>query len=42
VIGKSSLEFDFRDLDLPSDIVEINVLALMSSVMMGEVKVRTR
>jgi hypothetical protein len=28
----SSLEFDFRDLDLPSDIVEINVLALMSSV----------
>jgi len=28
----SSLEFDFRDLELPPDIVEINVLALMSSV----------
>jgi len=28
----SSLEFDFRDLVLPPDIVEINVLALMSSV----------
>jgi hypothetical protein len=28
----SSLEFDFRDLELPSDIIEINVLALMSSV----------
>ena len=28
----SSLEFDFRDLELPSDVVEINVLALMSSV----------
>ena len=28
----SSVEFDFRDLELPSDIVEINVLALMSSV----------
>jgi len=28
----SSLEFDFRDLELPSEIVEINVLALMSSV----------
>jgi len=28
----SSLEFDFRDLELPSEIVEINVLALMSSI----------
>jgi len=28
----SSLEFDFRDLELPSGIVEINVLAVMSSV----------
>jgi hypothetical protein len=28
----SSLEFDFRDLELTSDIVEINILALMSSV----------
>jgi hypothetical protein len=28
----SSLEFDFRDLELPSEIVEINVLAVMSSV----------
>jgi hypothetical protein len=28
----SSLEFDFRDLELPPEIVEINVLALMSSV----------
>lgn len=28
----STLEFDFRDLELPSDIVEINILALMSSV----------
>jgi hypothetical protein len=28
----SSVEFDFRDLELPADIVEINVLALMSSV----------
>jgi hypothetical protein len=28
----SSLEFDFRDLELPSEIVEINILALMSSV----------
>jgi len=30
----SSVEFDFRDLELPSDIVEINVLALMSSVVL--------
>ena len=28
----STLEFDFRDLQLPADIVEINVLAVMSSV----------
>ncbi len=28
----SSIELDFRDLELPSEIVEINVLALMSSV----------
>jgi hypothetical protein len=28
----SSLEFDFRDLDLPPGIFEINLLALMSSV----------
>jgi hypothetical protein len=28
----SSLEFDFRDLELPPEIVEINVMALMSSV----------
>jgi len=28
----SSLEFDFRNLELPSEIVEINVLALMSSI----------
>jgi hypothetical protein len=28
----SSVEFDFRDLELPPDIVEINVLGLMSSV----------
>ena len=28
----SSLEFDLRDLDLPTDIVEINILALMSSI----------
>jgi hypothetical protein len=28
----SSVEFDFRDLELPREIVEINVLALMSSV----------
>jgi hypothetical protein len=28
----SSVEFDFRDLELPADVVEINVLALMSSV----------
>jgi len=28
----SNLEFDFRDLDLPSDIIELNVVALMSSV----------
>jgi len=30
----STVEFDFRDLELPSDIVEINVLALMSSVVL--------
>ena len=28
----SSVEFDFRDLDLPSEIVEINIIALMSSI----------
>jgi len=28
----SSLEFDFRDLELPEDVVEINILGLMSSV----------
>jgi hypothetical protein len=28
----SSLELDFRDLELPSEIVEVNVLAVMSSV----------
>jgi hypothetical protein len=28
----SSLEFDFRDLEIPSEIVEINLLALMSSI----------
>lgn len=28
----STLEFDFRDLQLPADIVEINILGLMSSV----------
>jgi hypothetical protein len=28
----SSLEFDFRDLDLPAGVVEINVAALMSSI----------
>ena len=28
----SNLEFDFRDLELPADIVEINILGLMSSV----------
>jgi len=30
----STVEFDFRDMELPSDIVEINVLALMSSVVL--------
>ena len=29
----SSVEFDFRDLQFPDDIVEINILALMSSVL---------
>jgi hypothetical protein len=28
----STVEFDFRDLELPADIVEINILGLMSSV----------
>jgi hypothetical protein len=28
----STLEFDFRDLQLPADVVEINILGLMSSV----------
>jgi hypothetical protein len=28
----STVEFDFRDLELPREIVEINILALMSSV----------
>jgi len=28
----SNLEFDFRDLELPADIVEINILGLMSGV----------